>query len=184
MRVRRRDDDPKSNSPFLGIHLPPGRPGLLTCRPTARGRTAAKQPPVCAANRPGVFSFCPQVKSAWQITLQAPGAGQWQVRKCAWSASRQKQGPDLARFRNTSEESSEVFRNRLAIATSSISSGMTGCQVKTDQHKTFEGNSLRSRQVEAIKVHHLVPGSYKVMDELLLRARTSIDFSQGAELGV
>ena len=44
--------------------------------------------------------------------------------------------------------------------------------------------SLKSGEVEAIQVHHLVPGRDKVMDKLLLRVRTSIDFSQGAELGV
>ncbi len=47
--------------------------------------------------------------------------------------------------------------------------------------KTF---MLRSRKVEAIKVHHLVPGRYEVMDKLLLRIQTSVDFSEGAELGV
>ena len=43
---------------------------------------------------------------------------------------------------------------------------------------------LRSGEVEAIKVHHLVPGRDEVVDELLLRVRTSVDFGQGAELGV
>ena len=43
---------------------------------------------------------------------------------------------------------------------------------------------LRSGEVEAIKVHHLVPGRDEVLDELLLRIRTSIDLSQGAEYGV
>ncbi len=47
--------------------------------------------------------------------------------------------------------------------------------------KTF---MLRSGEVEAIKVHHLVPGRDEVVDELLLRVGTSVDFSQGAELGV
>ena len=42
----------------------------------------------------------------------------------------------------------------------------------------------RSREVEAIEVHHLVPGRYKVMHKLLLRVRACIDFSQGTELGV
>jgi hypothetical protein len=41
-----------------------------------------------------------------------------------------------------------------------------------------------SRKVEAIQVHHLVPGRDKVVDELLHGVGTSIDFSQGAELGV
>ena len=42
----------------------------------------------------------------------------------------------------------------------------------------------RLRKVETIKVHHLVPGRYKVMDKLLLRVRTSVDFGQGSELGI
>lgn len=50
--------------------------------------------------------------------------------------------------------------------------------------QTFKAYPLRSRKVEAIKVHDLVPGRYKVMDKHLLRVRTSIDFSQGPELGV
>ena len=43
---------------------------------------------------------------------------------------------------------------------------------------------LRSGEVEAIKVHHLVPGRYEVLDKLLLRVRASVDFRQGPELGV
>ena len=42
----------------------------------------------------------------------------------------------------------------------------------------------RSRKVEAIKVHHLVPRRDKVVDELLLSVGTSVDFSHDAELGV
>jgi hypothetical protein len=45
-------------------------------------------------------------------------------------------------------------------------------------------NPPRSRLVEAIKIHDLTPGRDKVVDELLLRVGTSIDFSQSAELGV
>jgi hypothetical protein len=41
-----------------------------------------------------------------------------------------------------------------------------------------------SRKVEAIKVHHLIPGCDKVVDELLFSVGTSVDFRQGAELGV
>ena len=37
-----------------------------------------------------------------------------------------------------------------------------------------------SRKVEAIQVHHLVPGRHKVMDKLLRRVRCSIDLGQGA----
>ena len=43
---------------------------------------------------------------------------------------------------------------------------------------------LKSRKVEAIQVHHLVPGRHEVIDKLLLRVQASVDFSQGAELGV
>ena len=43
---------------------------------------------------------------------------------------------------------------------------------------------LRSGEVEAVKVHYLVPHRYKVVQELLLRVHTSVDFRQGPELGV
>ena len=43
---------------------------------------------------------------------------------------------------------------------------------------------LRSGEVEAVKVHYLVPHRYKVVQELLLRVLTSVDFRQGPELGV
>src|SRR6201999_1188462 len=42
----------------------------------------------------------------------------------------------------------------------------------------------RSRKIETIKVHHLGPGRYKVMDKFLLCVRTSVDFGQGPELGI
>ena len=41
-----------------------------------------------------------------------------------------------------------------------------------------------SCEVEAIEVHHLVPGRDEVLDELLLRVRAAVDLRQGAELGV
>ena len=43
---------------------------------------------------------------------------------------------------------------------------------------------LRSGEVEAIKVHYLVPHRYKVVQELLLGVFTSVDLRQGPELGV
>jgi hypothetical protein len=46
------------------------------------------------------------------------------------------------------------------------------------------GQLTRSGKVEAIKVHHLVPGCYEIMDELFLRVRASVDFGDGPELGV
>src|SRR5690242_8954850 len=39
-----------------------------------------------------------------------------------------------------------------------------------------------SRQIEAIQVHHLVPGRNEVMHELLLRIRAAVDFGQRPEL--
>ena len=44
--------------------------------------------------------------------------------------------------------------------------------------KTF---MLRSGEVEAVKVHYLVPCRYKVVQELLLGVLTSIDFRDGPE---
>jgi len=41
---------------------------------------------------------------------------------------------------------------------------------------------LRSGEVETVKVHYFVPHRYKVVQELLLRVLTSIDFRQGPEL--
>ena len=43
---------------------------------------------------------------------------------------------------------------------------------------------LRSNEVEAVKVHYLVPHRYKVVQELLLGVLTSVDFRQGPKLGV
>src|SRR5262245_56915941 len=44
--------------------------------------------------------------------------------------------------------------------------------------------SLRSRQVEAIEVHHLGPRRDEVLDELRLRIRASVDLREGPELGI
>ncbi len=43
---------------------------------------------------------------------------------------------------------------------------------------------LRSGEVKAIEVHHLVPSRDEVVNELFLAVRASVDFSQGAELGI
>ena len=45
-------------------------------------------------------------------------------------------------------------------------------------------NFSELREVEAIQVHHLVPRRDEVVDEFLLRVRASINFRQGAQLGV
>jgi len=41
-----------------------------------------------------------------------------------------------------------------------------------------------SPDVEAIEVHHLVPGRHEILDELLLRVLAGVDLGQGAQLGV
>ena len=52
------------------------------------------------------------------------------------------------------------------------------------QNLSLDPEPIGSPKVEAIQVHHLIPGRYKVMDKLLLGVRTSVDFRQGPELGV
>ncbi len=42
----------------------------------------------------------------------------------------------------------------------------------------------RLRDVESIEIHHLVPARNKVVNKLLLRIGTGVDFSQCAELRV
>jgi hypothetical protein len=49
---------------------------------------------------------------------------------------------------------------------------------------TFSHDTRRSGEIEAVKVHDLVPRRDKVMDKLLLGVLTSVDFGQGAEFGV
>ena len=51
-------------------------------------------------------------------------------------------------------------------------------------HKSSKTLMLRSRKVEAIQVNHLIPGRDKVVNELLLRVGTSVNFREGPELGV
>jgi hypothetical protein len=54
----------------------------------------------------------------------------------------------------------------------------------------FAGRSFQARfrlclvEIEAVEVHHLVPGSYEVVDKLLLCIGTCIDLRQGAQLRV
>jgi len=43
---------------------------------------------------------------------------------------------------------------------------------------------LGPRHVEAIQIHHLVPGRYEVTHELVLHVRAGIDLGYGPELGV
>ena len=40
------------------------------------------------------------------------------------------------------------------------------------------------REVEAVEVHHLVPGGDEILDKLLFAVGTAIDFREGAEDGV
>ena len=48
----------------------------------------------------------------------------------------------------------------------------------------LRGLHSESLEVEAIQVHHLVPGRHEVLDELLPRVHRGIDLGQGAQLGV
>jgi hypothetical protein len=57
-------------------------------------------------------------------------------------------------------------------------------QVEVERCGTLKAQPSRSREVETIEVHHFVPGRYKVMDKLLLRVRTSVDFGKRTKLGV
>ena len=43
---------------------------------------------------------------------------------------------------------------------------------------------LRLRQIEAIEIHHLVPRVHEIAHERLLPVVTSVNFREGAELGV
>ena len=62
--------------------------------------------------------------------------------------------------------------------------GTTRCPVEVNPHQTLEADPPESPKIEAIKVHHLVPGRHKVLDKLRLRVRASVDLGQGAQLGV
>ena len=60
--------------------------------------------------------------------------------------------------------------------------GVSSLLTHADQARSTKRQTLR--KVEAIQVHHLVPGRNEIVDELLLPIRTAVNFSQGAELGV
>jgi hypothetical protein len=53
-----------------------------------------------------------------------------------------------------------------------------------DTSAQWPPDRIRSGEVEAVKVHDLVPRRDKVVHELLLGVLASIDFRQGPELGV
>ena len=73
-----------------------------------------------------------------------------------------------------------AFR-QFPICLSLISLGASPIARPVFSNKTFccagalEDVQLRSRQVEAIKVHHLGPARNEVLDKLLLRVRASVD---------
>ena len=54
----------------------------------------------------------------------------------------------------------------------------------TGQYPVDSSLLLSSGKVEAVKVHHLIPRSHKVLHERLLRVVTCIDFRECSELGV
>jgi hypothetical protein len=53
---------------------------------------------------------------------------------------------------------------------------IVGFAVQNTLQKPSKMFILRSGEVEAVKVHYLVPHRYKVVQELVLRVLTSIDF--------
>ena len=63
---------------------------------------------------------------------------------------------------------------------------VTGCSYTfTAAFSDFpEDVHLRSGQVEAIRVHHLVPGRHEIIHELLLRIVLRVDFGQRPQLRV
>ena len=61
---------------------------------------------------------------------------------------------------------------------------LAGDRFVSPGQKPSKAFMLRSGEVEAIEVHHLVPGRDKVVDELLLGVSTGVDFRQSPELGV
>ena len=42
-------------------------------------------------------------------------------------------------------------------------------------------SSFILRDFEAVQIHHLAPGCYEVVDELLFRVRAAVNFGQGAK---
>src|SRR5438552_4058395 len=56
---------------------------------------------------------------------------------------------------------------------------MLGCGCALEALETFP---QRSREVEAVQVHHLAPHRREVLHKLLLRVRARIDFRKGAKL--
>ena len=67
----------------------------------------------------------------------------------------------------------ELVRRRYAVRRNLLLADriLSPCQ---NLSKTF---MLRSGEVETVEVHYFVPGRYEVMDKLLLRIRTSVNFS-------
>jgi len=70
---------------------------------------------------------------------------------------------------------------------------LRGCEqirARTDQRQMSHPVIIDSylllllSQVEAVKVHYLIPRRYEVMREFLQGVLTSVDFRQGSKLGV
>jgi hypothetical protein len=60
----------------------------------------------------------------------------------------------------------------------STCSGMTRYQVEVVRHKTRAPIFRASGEIETIKVHHLGPGSHKLLHELLLRIAAAVDLGK------
>ena len=59
-----------------------------------------------------------------------------------------------------------------------------GCKQSLCEEARAGDCLLRSGEIEAVKVHYLVPRRHEVMQKLLLRILACVDFRQGPELGV
>ena len=87
-----------------------------------------------------------------------------------------------------------VKHNQLPADTNAVVTDFLLCPMRKDKlgikkvvrcPTTFQYSATtlsRSRQVEAVKVHHLVPSRHEVVHELLFRIRTRVNLSQGAKL--
>ena len=94
-----------------------------------------------------------------------------------------KKGIHLRTRKPFSMRRSRMLRTRSKTAGAKPEASLLADRVSSPCQNPSKTFMLRSRKVEAIKVHHLVPGRYEAMDKLLLRIRTSVDFSEGAEFG-
>ena len=153
--------------PPRGANLPTERGGPLWFEPEPAGNWNLSAAPLWA------FAAGRSWPTSWGLLGPSPGTcgsrTSWRLRLA--SRTRPRRSCSIATLRGgTSKRKRQVH-------SASTWSGITGCRVEAEQPKTFQAYPLRSRKVEAIQVHHLVPGRHEVIDKLLLRVRASVDFS-------